>query len=371
MSLVRLLRDKSRFSDGSIDRARSTSRSLQVPSAAQSSSVRRYPVPWSSVESSANLCPPTYTPHGSCASTHSHRSDSTWETIPSTPSTDEFDIRPMPDDNSASMQSYNHPRTGIWEGQESAYGGHISMRNTRDGDGISPPKLQSLSQNFQQVFDNADAATPFGTELHFNGIVDAALGGYGTPQPAISPLSTPSTTRGPVPQFNQASFGARPEISLRINNARDFEGSLVQQPPEVEQYFDHLSSDFLQSRPPRFALDDSPPPASSSISAVLTDLPVPALTPSTSADRSTTHAVDCPYCPKKFNGEKRMDTLRRHNRLEHSNRPKLVCPMCQLVIASRRLDNLKRHFQKKHPNYPLPALLNVRKARSVPNQRHP
>ena len=377
VSLFTNLLDRFRFSDKCTDEAHTSLKPLQVPNAAKGSSSWQNTIPWPG-ESSVNLCPPTYTPRRSYAGTHSHHSDSAWETIPSTPSTDDFDMRPMPDDNSASMQSYNHPRTGIWEVQENTYDRHTTRSSTgsiRPGDGIDPPKVQSLLQNFQQVFDNADAATPFGTEHHFKGealLVDAALGGYQRPYTA---LSTPSITRCLEPQLNRAPLGGRSGISIQINDATDIGAFSIQQPPEVEQYLNPFGSDqsLLQGCAPRFMLDYSPLPASSLTSAVLMDPPVPLPTPSTSADTSTTGVAKCPYrgCSARYQGKKRMDTLRRHKRLEHSNRPKPVCPVCKLVFQSGRPDNVKRHFQDKHPSHPLPAWLNVRKMRSVPSQRYP
>ena len=79
---------------------------------------------------------------------------------PFAPSADEYDLRPIPDDNSASMQSYNHSQTVIWP-QEHTYG-HI-IPHLSIGVGVNPTKARSPPR---EVFSKADAATPFGTESH-------------------------------------------------------------------------------------------------------------------------------------------------------------------------------------------------------------
>ncbi len=321
--------------------------------------------------SSTNLCPPTtYTTHRSSAATHSQHSDSAWETDAS-PSADDYDMRPMPDENSASMQSYNDPQAGIWL-QEGTYGPdptYSIITGMRHDNGINSTVTQTLRPSLRQVLDDVDAAMPTGTEAYRSGAAtfpNASTSADGRQERAHSSLPMPSTGGIFFPQLSPNPFDRQSRVSIGTNGV---EASLVQQHLEIEHHFYTLGSDQIvaQNISPMIVRDDTSLPATQLPHNRPTGRPAPVLTPSTSADASATGVAICPHrgCHKRFTGSKREDTLRRHKRLGHGNKPKPVCPVCGHVFESGRPDNLKRHILGKHPDQPLPALRNVRTRESV------
>ena len=181
------------------------------------------------------------------------------------------------------MQSYNNSQTGIWPPgntyrRDSAYSSRMGMRH---GNGTNSIVKHLTPQSFQELFANADAATPFHTEAHI--VLD---------NPTIS----------------------------------------------------------VNTLPPAMSVD----PPTSAVSALA------------SASTSETAVSGCPYrgCQAKFTGGTIEDSLRRHKLHYHGNKPKPMCPVCQLVIQSGRRDNLKRHITNKHPGHPLLASLNVRRRKA-------
>ena len=352
--------------------------------ASQSSKIASCSSPWQLLSSGAeggstSLCPPTYTAHRSSAATHSQHSDSAWETDAS-PSADEYDMRPMPDENSASMQIYNDPQAGIWL-QEGTYGQdptYSTMRDMRHDNGINSTVTQTLRQSLQQVFDDVDAAMPTGTESHQSGVAtfpNASTSADGRQGMAYPSLPMPLTGGVLVPQFSPNPFDRQSLVSIETNGTLNVGASLVQQRLEVEHPFFAVGSDqnIAQKISPMIIRDDTSLPATQLPHNTPTGRPAPVFTPSTSADASATGVVFCPHrgCHKRFTGAKREDTLRRHKRLGHGNKPKPECPVCGLVFGSGRPDNLKRHIIGKHPDHPPPASRNVRTRASGPRRRVP
>lgn len=317
-------------------------------------------MPWSE-ENSGNLRLPTYTPHNSSAATRSQYSDSAWETVPSTPLADDYDLRPVPDDNSASMQSYNHPQAGIWP-QENGYGRRIPSYAI--GNGVYPTVPSSVPQRLQEVLANADAATPFGMNSHSYGgasLVNASLGadrGAGLVTHALSPLSTTGISG---PQSFRRPPNGQGGVSIVVNGGTSLPTFPIQHPSEVERPFFQYADNQEDLRY-GIILDSPNPPAPTLPPAVSTDSPSPPSSPLVTAHTATTGAEACTHsgCQIRYTGKSRKDTLRRHKRTVHNNESKPECPKCGLIMQSGRPDNLKRHIMKKHPGFPLPASLNVR-----------
>ena len=306
--------------------------------------------------SSASLQPHIHALHNSSGATHSHYSNSAWETVPTTPSADDYDLRPIPDDNSASMQSYNDPRIGIWP-QENTYTQGETYMGSRHEYGITPAETHLLPPRLQEVCDNADAATAFSTGSQFNEgalLVNAALGtgvGSGMTTPSFPSLST---TGGPISHLSQLPSGGRSKALIAINGTM----KLATYPAEWSPTIEHVS--LLPSRHrttgphlvPTIVTDIPPFPATNLPPAV-------SLNPLASTPSPTTGVAKCTHegCRARF---KRKDTLRRHNLNVHSEKPKPICPQCGLVIQSGRRDNWKRHIQDQHPGHPILESLNVR-----------
>ncbi len=378
VSFLTPLRPRPELSDKSTDGA------YNNLTASQSSKIASCSSPWQHLSSwpegsSTNLYPPSYTAHRSSAATHSQHSDSAWETDAS-PSADDFDMRPLPDENSASMQIYNDPQAGIWL-QEGTYGQdptYSTMRDMRHDNGIDSTVTQTLRQSLQHVFDDADAAMPTGTESYrsraatFPNASTSADGRQQMAHPSLLMLSTGGIL---VPQLSPNPFNRQSLVSIETNDTLNAGASLVQQRLEVEHPFYALGSDqnVTQNIPPMIIRDDTSLPATQLPHNRPTGRPAPVLTPSTSADASATGVAICPHrgCHKRFTGAKREDTLRRHKRLGHGNKPKPECPVCGLVFGSGRPDNLKRHIIGKHPDHPPPASRNVRTRESGPRRRLP
>ena len=285
-------------------------------------------------------------------------SDSARETVPHTHSADDHGLRPTPDDDSASMQSYNDPRSGIWFQQSTYKQGttYFPTMGIRNDSGIKPTVTSLLPQNLQEISANADAATPFGTESDSNGgalMASAAFNGDLRSGTAAPSRSTPSTSRGIVPQFYQ--FLSNSTVSLAafpVQRHREDGHSLS--PPGSNQ-------NDLPNIIPRIVLDNSPLPATNLPPVSLMDNPASAPSPSASTSISTIGFSRCeePGCRAKFTAKIRKDLLRRHKSNVYGRKSKLICPECHLVFESGRRDNLKRHINKNHPGHPSLASLNV------------
>ena len=365
VSLFTLLLSKPRLSDKSTAGANAIPTFSQPSYGAHSSSAGQ-PLCHRFGESFANLRPPTYTPQRSSPATQSQYSDSAWETLPSSPFADDNDSWLVPDENSASMQSYNDPRTGIWA-PEDAYGpgtAYSSMRDMGNDNGGNFTITQLLQPHLQQVIANADAATPFRAQTDSNGggfLVNAGLGANESPQIA-TPLSSPPSTIGvPVSQPFQSPINGQSGISIVIDSTMNLGASSARQPQAVERFFYPLSSDqsSFSNIAPGITLDNPP-----------LDLPYTILTgslalapsPTPSANTSTAEVVRCTHtgCQAKFRGEFWKDSLRRHNTRIHGDKTNPTCPVCDLVFKSGRPDNVIRHIMTQHPGYPLPASRNAR-----------
>ena len=209
--------------------------------------------------------------------------------------------------------------------------------------GITSNIARLLPPTLQEIFANADAATPFGTDSYSNG---------GAPNPS---LSLTSTTESSVPQFSRSPYyGGSDNVIMAnatTNDARPpFQGS----PEDGYSYLPSGSGhNIVSSIAPTTALDNPPLPMNP---------PASAASPLLSTGASKISVSRCTYtgCGAKFTGGSRKDNLRRHKRLDHGNEPKPICPVCNLIIQSGRRDNLKRHMRDKHPGHPLLASLNVR-----------
>ena len=349
----------------------------QTSNGAESSSAWQSPDPWSG-GSSANLHPPTFTPHRSSA-TQSEYSGSAWETDPE-PSADDGDLRPTPDNNSASMQSYNDPRTGIWS-QENVYRQGImntASKNICHDNGIDHTVTQLIPQDFRQFLADVEAAAPFGTDSFSNGSIlstDPSLSANERPEIAAPSSSPLFTDGGPVSQLFQPPIHGRSGVSIVIDGTMNFEASSAQQPLQVERSFYPLSSDHISisSLAARISLDDAHPPTTNLPPTMSIEPPTITAPPQTSADTSTTGIIRCTErgCQAKFTGDSWKDSLRRHKSGKHHNKPKPTCPECHMVFQSGRRDNLKRHIMDKHPGHPLPPSRSVRTKSSAPKRRHP
>ena len=319
--------------------------------------------------SSAGLHPHIPALHDSFGATHSHYSDSAWETVPTTPSADDYDLRPIPDDNSASMQSYNDSRGGIWPQEDTGMQcqTYMPLMSTRYENGINPAGTHLLPRKLQEVFDKADAATRFATEVHSNEgalLVNAALGAGVTSGIAASSFPPLSTTGGLVSHFPQLPSDGRSENLIAINGTVKLATYSAERPPKVEHVFFPPSCD--QKTAPHIAptiVADNPPfPATNMPPAVSLNPPASTPSPLASFGAPTTGVAKCTHkgCGARFKGVSRKDTLRRHNLNFHSEKPKPICPECHLVIQSGRRDNWKRHIKDQHPGHPILELLNVR-----------
>ena len=369
MSSGYLLQNQEQASDNCTDRAYTIHTPFQTPSAAEPSS------PWQrsnhrSGGSPANLQPHIYNPHRSSAATDNQYSDSAWETLPQTPSADDPDPRPVPDGNSASLQSYNNPQTGIWPqvntyARDSTYSPPMGMRH---GNGTNSNVTHILPQSLQKLFANADAATPFGTEADSNEgplLVSAGLGADGKAAMAIPSLPPPSIIKGLLPQSSNIPFHSGSTILNVANDAMDSAIFPVQDySPEVEHLFlpPISNQEILPNIAPMILLDNAPLSVNTLPPAMSLDPPTSAVSALDSASTSDTAVSGCDYrgCQAKFAGGSTKDSLRRHKLHYHGHKPKPKCPECQLVIQSGRRDNLIRHVTRKHPGHPSLASLNVR-----------
>ena len=293
--------------------------------------------------------------------------------MPSTPSADEYDLRPIPDDNSASMQSYNHSQTGIWP-QEHTYGHIIPHLSTGIGvnTGVNPTVTRTPPRRLQDVFSRADAATPFGTELHSDRgapLENAVVGpdrGAGMLTPSVSPMPI---SGDPVPQLFQFPSNGQAGGLIVINGRINFPAFPVSHFPEVKHFFPQSgdNQEVLPNITPKIMLENATPLGTCLPLAMSPNPPALASSPFATPGTLATDVVECTHteCHAKYAGKSRKDALRRHKRIVHGNKPKPICPKCHLVIESGRPDNLKRHITEKHPGYPLPASLNVRTTRSI------
>lgn len=370
VSLFTLLLSKPRLSD------KNTAEAYVIPTSSQPS----YGADSSSAgpllshrfgESFANLRPPTYTAQRSSPATQSQCSDSAWETLPPSPFADDNDSWLVPDENSASMQSYNDPRTGIWA-PEDAYGpgtAYSSMRdmghdNGANDNGGNFTMTQLLQPHLRQVIANADAATPFRAQPDSNGggfSVNAGLGANESPQIAAPLFSPRSTSGGLLSQSFQSSINGHSGISIVIDSTMNLGASSAGQSQAVECFFYPLGSDqsSFSNIAPGITLDN---PSLDLPDTMLTGTLAPAPSPSPSADTSTAEFVRCSHggCQAKFRGEFWKDSLRRHNTRIHGDNINPTCPVCGLVFKSRRPDNVIRHIMTQHPGSPLPASRNAR-----------
>lgn len=377
VSLFAILLSKPRLSDKSTAGAYTIPTSSQPSYGADSSSAWP-PLSHRFRESFANLRPPTYTPQRSSPASQSQYSDSAWETLPPSPFADDNDSWLVPDENSASMQSYNDPRTGIWA-PEDAYGpgtGYSSMRDMGHDNGGNFTMTQLLQPHLQQVIANADSATPFSAQPDSNGggfLLNTGLGANESPHSAAPLSSPPSTSGGPVSQSFQSSIKGQSAISIVVDSAIDLGASSARQPQAVERLFFQLGSDqsSFSDIAPRIALGNPPLPATDLPSTRLIGSLAPAPSPSPSADTSNAEGVRCSHrgCRVKFGGEFWKDSLRRHKTHFHGDKKKPTCPVCNLVFKSGRPDNLIRHIMAQHPGYPLPASRNARPRKLARRQR--
>ena len=271
------------------------------------------------------------------------------------------------------MQSYNDSQTGIWI-QEDAYeqaSAWPAMRDVHQDDANGYLTMPYLSQNVQEVFARADAATPFGTESYPNEGTQLLGGGVGA-EGRREMMAPPSLSQGTTLQF----FPPLLEAQSGIAGALDFQGSPVRQTLSVRQPSVPLISrqNSSQGTVPPVGLESASLSAPTIPPTTLTSLPSPADTPHHSADTSTTGTTKCPHkdCQAVFKGPtKNNDSLRRHLKHKHGQEPNLICPMCPTVFRSHRPDNLKRHFANKHPDYLLPASFKVRTRTRAGKSRRP
>lgn len=281
---------------------------------------------------------------------------------------------PLQDNDSAATQSYNDPKIGIWF-QEDMHEQNKAYLNMRRSNFVSPTVIRSLPHDLQQVFLNADAATPFGTESYPTGgrlLVNAAIGADGRPQMSLPSISTPSTSDCPNSRSNRLVLYSPSENPTTVNSNNNVGASSVQSPPEVGQSAFLFSSnqDPLQDIPSTIVQDNIPFPVTASPSSMVTDPLAQALTPSTSADAPATEFVVCTYsgCLARYSGEYRKDALRRHQR-SHRNEPKPPCPVCQFNFKPGRPDNVQRHFDNLHPGDPYPPWIIIRPKKSAATRR--
>lgn len=317
---------------------------------------------------STNLLSPSNTPYRSSTTTQSQYSDSAWETVPPSPSADDFDSRPLPDDNPAFMQIYNDPQSGIWTQEDTYRRGEIYPAITDMGlnNDTNITMTRSIPQELRRFNADADAAIVFRTQSHSDGatvlhhVSHDADGRPGSAALSFTPLST---SGGPVPQFLRPPINGRSGVSTVGDGARNLGASLAQQPLGVERSSQQLGSNrssFLNNAP-RLTMDNS------QLSATQPP-PTLAASPSPSAGTSAKVVLRCTHrgCQTTFSAK---DARRRHINNKHSDKTKLTCPVCPTVFLSRRLDNVIRHIRDKHPGHPLPAPRSVRKTKSTPKRR--
>ena len=374
MSFSTLLLYRLKISDKSIAGAHTVLTPSQPTNSTESSSIWANSGLWSE-RNTLNLQPPTYTPQRSSAATHSLYSGSTCETDPS-PSGDEDELLPMPDDNTACMQSYNDPRTGIWA-QDNTFGQattYSTIRNTGQDNATNSMMTQSLPPHLQQIIADADAATPFGTHSYPSGgalSTHANLGADWTPAPSLTALSI---SRGPILGYFQPPINGPSGVSIAIDSTMGFGVSLSQQPLNVERPLYPLGGS--QGSSPNIAPRNVPnnpylaaanPPSIRSTSS-----PTPATSPSHSTDTSNSVVVLCKVegCRANFTGSAWRDSLRRHMKNQHGDEEMPICPVCHEVFRSRRPDNLKRHMKSQHPGQALRTSRKTRTRRSAPKRRH-
>ena len=292
-----------------------------------------------------------HTPHNPSAAIYSRYSNSVWETD-SPQSADDGDLRPLPDEGSASMQSYNDSQTGIWPQEESYEQGtpYTTMTDMDFDIGI----LSTMTQPLPQVADG-DAATPLDTQSYsFSGapLLYGGLGAERTLETAAPSFIPPSTRQFLVPRYFYPSMHGRSGLSMVVDSTMDLGIPSAQQFINVEQPIYPLGSDQSSfSNLARNTTLDDPRLATASIDSM--DSPAPAPSPSMSAATSTSIVERCPYrgCRAKFTGSSWKDSLRRHKNIEHENKEKPICPVCHKVFQSGRDDNMKRHIRNQHPEY--------------------
>ena len=334
------------------------------------SSLRPY-LGYGSGRSSTYLRSPIYTSHSLSAAIHSQCSNSAWETDPSQ-SADDGDLRPIPDEGSASMQSYNDSRTGIWP-QEDSYEHSAPYTNVADMDhdiGV----LSSMIQPLPQVAD-ADAAASLDVHSYsFQGdpLLHGGLGAERTLETAAPSFTSPSASQYSGPRYFYPSLHGRSGVSIVVDSTMDHGIPWAQQFVEVEQPLYPIGSDqsSLSNLAPN-TTSDNPPFATASIDSTDSPAPAPAPSPSISAATSTSILERCPHsgCRAKFTGSSWKDSLRRHRTNAHEDRERPICSVCRTVFSPGRKDNLKRHVKSQHPGYQLPASRNVRSRRSAPRRQ--
>lgn len=339
-----------------------------VPDPLQTSNTAESSLPWRQLghwpEGSYNrLQSHIHGLHNLSGATHSHYSDSAWETVPSTPSADEHDLRPIPDENSASVQSYNDPRLGIWP-QENTYKQDstcTSLMATHHDGSIGSLSSRLIPPTLQEVFDKADAATRFTTESDPRSTVSAGLG-IGETTGMAAPSSSLSIPRASVSSFPHILSDGRSGV-LVIKVTKNIVNNPAEGSPMIDRIF--LSPGHHQKTASDIAPTISfirPLPATHLPHVLSTNPHATTLSPSASTYVSTTGVTQCTQkgCGAEFKGVSRKDTLRRHKRIVHGNRAKPICPQCQTVIQSGRRDNWKRHIRVQHPGHPILESLNVR-----------
>lgn len=326
---------------------------------------------YGSNRSSTSLRSDTYTPHRRSAAIYSPFSTSAWETNPSQ-SADDGDLRPMPDEGSASMQSYNDSQTGIWP-QEDSYEQRTPYTTMTDMDndiGILP----HTTQPFPLVAD-ADAAPFLGTQSYSFRHAPSLQGSHDverTLEPAALSYTPPLTSQYSVPHSFHPSAHGGSGFSIINDRAMNLGVPLPQQIIKVEQPLHQLQSD--QSSFSHYAPNNTlEAPRLATANIDFANSPAPASSPSISAATSSSIVEYCPYpgCRAKFTGSSWKDSLRRHKNNEHEKREKPICPVCRTVFGPGRKDNLKRHILSKHPEFQLPASRSLRSRRAAHRQRRP
>ena len=313
--------------------------------------------------SSTSLRSPSFTPHNPSAAIHSQHSNSAWETDTSQ-SADDGDLRPMPDEGSASIQSYNDPQTGIWP-QEDSYEQSTPYTTVTDLDyDIGVPQIA-----------NIDAAAPFGAQFYPTRgplFLHEGFGAERTLETVATSFTPPSTGQYSFPRYFSSSIHGQSGVSIIVDNTMDFGIPSAHQLINFDQPIYPLGSgqSSLLSLAPNTTLDN-PRLTAESIESMNSLAPAPS--PSISAATSTSIVERCPYggCRAGFTGPSRKDSLRRHKKKHNEDKEKPVCPVCHKVFSRGREDNMKRHVTSKHPEYPLPAPRSVRPKRPAPRRRRP
>lgn len=367
MSLSALIFPKAKLPDNNTAGAHTIPTPSLLASGSESFSTQLYLVPWYE-GNSTNLLSPSNTPHRSSAATQSQYSDSAWETVPPSPSADDFDSRPMPDENPASMQSYNDSQIGIWTQEDTYRRGETYPTITDMGlnNDTNIMMTRSVPQELQRFNADVDAAIFFRTQSHSDGgalLHNVGHDADGRPGSAALSFTPLSTSGGPVPQFLRPPINGRSGVSIVVDGTLDLGASLAQQPLEIERSSHQLGSNRISfsNIAPRITVDNSQLSATQP-SPTLAASPSPPIGTSAKAVLRCTHRG----CQTTF---KSKDARRRHISNKHSDKIKLTCPVCPEVFNSRRLDNVKRHIKDKHPGHPLPAPRSARKTNSTVPQR--